>query len=271
MQYWNNIYDNFNPVAFEIFGFSLHWYGLMYAVALISALWLAKVVTKGDKSITEAVLDSYFIWVEIGVILGARLGYILFYANNKSYYFSNPLNIFNPFYNGEFVGIRGMSYHGAMIGFIIATYLFNQKYPKQNIWRLLDVVAICVPFGYIFGRVGNFLNKELIGNVTDLPIGIYVDGVLRHPSQLYEAFIEGLLIFAIIFLYKKSKRFDGELIALYGMLYAFGRGVAEVWRMPDVQLGYIYKNWLSMGQLLSVFMFFAFAGLYLYLAKRQKA
>ncbi|NWF66116.1 MAG: prolipoprotein diacylglyceryl transferase, partial [Campylobacterales bacterium] len=253
MEYWNYIYSNFNPVAFELFNFKVHWYGLMYILALLSALMVAKWIVKKDNlNISETLLDNYFIWVEIGVILGARIGYILFYDPNKAYYLLNPWQMFNPFINGEFVGIRGMSFHGALIGFLLSTILFSKKY-NISFWYLMDLVALSVPLGYVFGRVGNFLNQELIGRETTSSFGIYVDGILRHPSQLYEAFLEGIVIFIIIFLYRKHKKFVGELACLYGMLYGLARFVAEFFREPDFHLGYICCD-LSMGQLLSILM-----------------
>lgn len=272
MNFWNNIYSNFNPVAFELGFISVHWYGIMYVLALLTALGAAKYFVKKDKlPISEKELDSYFIWVEIGVILGARLGYILFYDPYTSYYLTHPWQIFNPFSStGEFIGIRGMSYHGALVGFVLATIGFRYKYKKTNIWLLLDLVALSVPVGYIFGRVGNFLNQELVGRATDVSWGIYVDGVLRHPSQLYEALLEGLVVFLLLYMYKFYKKFDGELIALYGLLYSLARFVAEFWREPDEQLGFVYANWLSMGQLLSSLVIFSSIFLYIFLYKNSK-
>jgi phosphatidylglycerol:prolipoprotein diacylglycerol transferase len=251
MEFWQNIYDRFDPVAFEIFSFNVHWYGIMYVLALLSALFIAKWIVKRDNlPISQDSLDDYFIWVEIGVILGARLGYVMFYSDHTSYYLSNPWQIFNPFMNGEFVGIRGMSYHGALIGFLIASLLYSLK-NRVSLLFLLDLVAISVPIGYVFGRIGNFLNQELVGRATDVDWGIYVYDELRHPSQLYEAFLEGIVVFLIIFAYRKFKRFDGELAMLYGVLYGIARFVAEFWREPDIQLGFIYGDWLTMGQILS--------------------
>lgn len=271
MTFWNNIYDNFNPIAFNFFGISVHWYGIMYVLALLTALGMAKYFVKKDKlPFTEKILDSYFIWVEIGVILGARLGYILFYDPHTMYYITQPWQIFNPFAaDGSFVGIRGISYHGALIGFVVATLGFNYRHKKVNIWSLLDLVAISIPLGYVFGRIGNFLNKELIGTLTESPWGIYVDGVLRHPSQLYEAFLEGIVVFIILYMYRLKKRFEGELIALYALLYSFARFIAEIWREPDVQIGYLYGGWLSMGQLLSFLVIFSGVILYIYLYKKS--
>ncbi|CUU79849.1 prolipoprotein diacylglyceryl transferase [Campylobacter hyointestinalis subsp. hyointestinalis] len=251
---WNLIYSKIDPVAFKLFGLSVHWYGIMYVLALVVALLMAKYFAKKDSlGISNSLLDNYFFWVEIGVILGARLGYILIYDSNTSYYLLHPWQIFNPFANGEFVGIRGMSYHGAVVGFILATLMFCKRY-KQNLWMLLDLVALSVPLGYFFGRIGNFLNQELFGRVTNEPWAIMVAGSLRHPSQLYEAVLEGLVLFVILFIYRKYKKFDGELIAMYAMLYTLARFLCEFFREPDFGIGFVAFG-MSMGQILSICMF----------------
>ncbi|PPB67940.1 prolipoprotein diacylglyceryl transferase [Campylobacter hyointestinalis] len=251
---WNLIYSKIDPVAFKLFGLSVHWYGIMYVLALVVALLMAKYFAKKDSlGISNSLLDNYFFWVEIGVILGARLGYILIYDSNTSYYLLHPWQIFNPFANGEFVGIRGMSYHGAVVGFILATLMFCKRY-KQNLWMLLDLVALSVPLGYFFGRIGNFLNQELFGRVTNEPWAIMVAGSLRHPSQLYEAILEGLVLFVILFIYRKYKKFDGELIAMYAMLYTLARFLCEFFREPDFGIGFVAFG-MSMGQILSICMF----------------
>jgi len=167
------------------------------------------------------------------------------------------------------VGIRGMSYHGAVVGAIIGSWLFHRKHPKV-LSKIADVVALSIPVGYIFGRIGNFLNQELVGRATDEPWGILVNGVLRHPSQLYEAFLEGFVVALILFFYRKYKKFDGELIALYGILYGIMRFIAEFWREPDVQLGYLYGGWLTMGQIQSTIMILIFIAIYIFLWKRAK-
>lgn len=270
MSSWNYIYTHFNPVAFNLGPLAVHWYGIMYALALISALYIAKFFSKRYfKSILPKTLDSYFLWVEIGVILGARIGYIIFYDPNALYYFTNPWQIFNPFANGVFVGIRGMSFHGALIGFLIATWGFSKKH-KKNPWLFLDLVALSVPLAYVFGRVGNFLNQELVGKATEAPWGIYVAGILRHPSQLYEAFLEGIIVFIILLFYRKKQRFTGELIAMYGLFYSLARFVAEFWREPDYQIGYLFKEWISMGQFLSFFVAISSILLYFYLYKKSQ-
>ena len=254
MDYWNHIYQHFNPVAFNLGFISVHWYGIMYVLALLVALLFAKWIIKRDNmGITDETIDNYFIWIEVGIILGARVWYILFYDPNNAQYLLQPWQIFNPFQNGEFVGIRGMSYHGAVVGAIIGSWLFSLKHPNK-LRELMDVVALAVPVGFVFGRIGNFLNQELIGRQTDVSWGIFVDGVLRHPSQLYEALLEGVLVAIIIYLYRKRKAFDGALIGIYGVLYGSTRFIAEFWRRPDPQLGFLYGDWLTMGQLQSLIM-----------------
>lgn len=251
---WSHIYEVFNPVAFHIFSFPVHWYGLMYVLALLTALFIGKYFIKRDSlEIKSKELDNYFVYVEIGVILGARLGYILFYDTQTSYYLTHPWQIFNPFIDGEFVGIRGMSYHGAVIGFLLSTYLYSKKH-RIAFGAIMDLVAISVPLAFVFGRIGNFLNQELIGRQTDVAWGIFVDGVLRHPSQLYEAVLEGFGVFAVVYAYRKFQKFSGELILVYGMSYGIFRAIAEIWRAPDVQIGYICCDAVTFGQVLSLSM-----------------
>jgi len=265
MEWWNNIYNDFNPIAFSLGDINVHWYGIMYALALLSALQMAQYIVKKDKlPITQANLDDYFIWVELGVILGARIGYILFYSPHLDYYLVNPWQMFNPFIDGKFVGISGFSFHGAVIGFIIGSILYSIK-NKTSFWLLMDISVIAIPFGYFFGRVGNFLNQELFGRATDVPWGIYVDGILRHPSQLYEAILEGILIFIILLIARNYKKFDGELTALYGILYGIARVIAEIFREPDFQLGFVCCDIFTMGQILSFIMVISSIIIYLVL------
>ncbi|CAI8194680.1 MAG: Prolipoprotein diacylglyceryl transferase [Arcobacter lacus] len=270
MDYWQNIYSHFDPVAFNLGSISVHWYGIMYALALISAIIIAKWFIKRDKlNIDEKLFDSYILWAEIGVILGARLGYILFYDSHTMYYLTHPWQIFNPFINGVYAGISGMSYHGALIGFVIASYIFCKK-NKVSFWFLADISVLGISAAYVFGRVGNFFNQELIGRATDVPWGIYVGNTLRHPSQLYEAFLEGIVVFAILVYFRKRKTFNGQLALLYGFLYSIMRIIAEIYRQPDIQLGFIYSNWLTMGMLISGIIAVACLGLYIIIEKRKK-
>lgn len=254
MNSWNLIYQNFDRIAFSVFGINIYWYGLAYAGALIIALYAVSYFVKKDKyPLQSKDLEVFFIYAEIGVILGARLGYILIYDPNTMYYLTHPWQIFNPFANGKFVGISGMSYHGAVGGFIIGTYLYARR-TKKSMLLLMDISAIAIPLGYILGRIGNFLNHELLGRETTLPIGILYNGTLRHPSQLYEAFLEGFCVFVILFFIRHRVKFQGELIGIYMLLYSIARFVVEFFREADLQLGYyqIFGFDVSMGQILSL-------------------
>ncbi len=270
MSDWNHIYDTFDPIAFHIFFLPVHWYGMMYVLALLSALSIGKYFIKKDKlDFSGSQLDVYFIYIEIGVILGARLGYILFYDTQTFYYLSHPWQIFNPFQNGEFIGIRGMSYHGAVIGWFIGSYLYSKKH-KVEFGKIMDLVAISVPLAFVFGRIGNFLNQELIGRETDVPWGILVDGTLRHPSQLYEALLEGLGVFLVVLVYKKYQKFSGELVLVYGASYGIFRTIAEIYRAPDVQIGYVCCNTITQGQVMSLAMSLVALILWVYFYTKSK-
>ena len=239
----------------------------MYILALVSGYLLG--IKFGEKlGFDKKTIDEYFIWAEIGVILGARFGYVLFYMPGyQKYYLFHPWEAFNPFVNGKFVGIAGMSYHGAVIGFALATLLFCY-FKKIDFWKILDVVALAVPLAYIFGRLGNFLNERIVGRVTDVPWGVYIDGALRHPIGIYEAFFEGFLTFLIIyFYYKKFYKCKGELIGLYLISYGFFRFLCEFWREPDPQLGFIIGSF-TMGQILSSFMIIF--GIVVFIYRRKK-
>lgn len=267
---WQNIYSDFNPVAFHLGTIAVHWYGIMYALALLSAIFVAKWFIDHDNTpIKSEIFYSYIWWAEIGVILGARLGYVIFYDTHTAYYLTHPWQIFNPFINGVYSGISGMSYHGAVIGFIIASFLFCKK-NRVSFFLLADSAVLGISAGYVFGRIGNFFNQELVGRVTDVPWGIYVGDTLRHPSQLYEAFLEGILIFIILFIVRKYKTFDGQLATLYGMLYSIARIFAELFRQPDIQLGFIYDNWLTMGMLQSILFSLFCAFIYINLSLKNK-
>lgn len=269
MDFWQNIYSHFNPIAFHLGSIAVHWYGIMYAFALLFAIFTAKWLIKHDKlPISNELFDSYIWWVEIGVILGARLGYIIFYDTHTMYYLTHPWQIFNPFIDGVYAGISGMSYHGAIIGFLIASILFCRK-NKVSFWFLADISVIGISAGYVFGRIGNFFNQELIGRVTDVPWGIYVNNTLRHPSQLYEAFLEGILVFIILFLVRKRKSFNGQLAILYGILYSIARIIAEFFRQPDIQIGFLYNGWLTQGMLLSAI--FALLSFFILIYIKRKA
>jgi phosphatidylglycerol:prolipoprotein diacylglycerol transferase len=199
----------------------------------------------------------------MGLIIGARLGYVLFY--NLPFYWQHPLAIVSPFdpMNHEFIGIYGMSYHGGLIGAILASALFAKKY-RVNFWRLANFTTPAIPAGYFFGRLGNFLNGELYGRITSSAWGMYfsnaiaADGFsspqLRHPSQLYEAFLEGFVLFAILWPLRNNPKYEDKLYGLYLCGYASARILAEFFRQPDSQIGFLF-GFMTLGQLISLIMF----------------
>lgn len=258
---WNTIYSHFDPVAFSVFGVNVHWYGIAYVCALVFALFVAHFFIAKFPArfpISKQLLDSYFLWAELGVIVGARIGYVAIYDPDRFWYLANPLEIFSPFDSrGEFVGIRGMSFHGGVIGFLLASVIFV-RIKKIALLPLMDLVAISVPLAYVFGRVGNFLNQELFGRIVPAEdsigqvIGIVINGTLRYPSQLLEALLEGVVVFIIVMLCARVKALKGALIGVYGVSYGLMRFIAEYWREPDPQLGLFGQilGGLSMGQIL---------------------
>jgi phosphatidylglycerol:prolipoprotein diacylglycerol transferase len=196
----------------------------------------------------------------IGVIIGGRFGYALFY--NFGYYFQHPLEIILPFdfsHGIKFVGLSGMSYHGGLIGIVIASIFFCRKY-KIKFWHFVDLLIPAVPLGYTFGRIGNFINGELYGRITTVPWGMYFpldpSQNLRHASQLYEALFEGIVLFILLWLIRKKKMFDGFLIGIYICGYGFVRFFIEFFREPDAQLGFVL-GFNTMGQVLCILMMLA--------------
>ena len=205
--------------------------------------------------------DDYLTYLILGIILGGRLGYILFY--NLSYYLQNPFDILK-------IWQGGMSFHGGLIGVIIVTIWFGKK-NKQNPFFYLDIVSIVAPIGIFFGRIANFINSELYGLETNLPWGvkfIQIDNISRHPSQLYEAFFEGIILFLILIFYKKKGflKIPGLISSLFLIFYSIFRFIIEFFRVPDEHLGYLFLN-LTMGQLISLI--FLLGGSYLLIIKYE--
>lgn len=259
--WWQNLPVNFDPVAFSIGPLDVRWYGLMYIVAFVIVYILVHYRIKHEKltglpakSELKILVDDMLTWALIGVLVGGRFGYVLFY--NFSGFLRNPLTIIWPFDQaGNFIGIAGMSFHGGLLGVAVAAILFCRA-KKLNLWRFAELFMPAIPLGYTFGRIGNWLNGELWGRTTDSAIGQYFAQApgegLRHPSQLYEAFGEGLLLFLILWpLRNKFKPgvITGMFIAGYGLV----RFAIEYFREPDAHLGFIFAQ-LSMGQILSLLM-----------------
>ena len=250
--------NNFDPVAFSLFSLEFRWYSLAYIFGILAGWVLAKRIFIKDDNLKEK-FDDYITFIILGIIIGGRLGYVIFY--NLDYYLVNPVEIFK-IWNG------GMSFHGGLLGVIVMSIWFAKKH-SHNSYIYLDIVSLVAPVGIFFGRIANFINSELYGKETTLPWGVKfekIDEIYRHPSQLYEAFFEGLLLFFIlIYFYKRaSAKNPGFISGIFLIFYSTFRFLIEFLRIPDEHLGYVLFN-LSMGQILcSVFFVF---GSYLTLKK----
>ena len=254
--------NNFDPVAFQILSLEIRWYSLAYISGIVLGWAYCKKKLIKDPHILS-LFDDFITYLIIGVILGGRLGYALFY--NLKYYLENPLEILMV-WNG------GMSFHGGLIGVIVASQLFSSKH-KVNQFIFLDLVALSAPIGIFFGRIANFINSELIGRATDLPWSvqfILIDNIKRHPSQLYEAFFEGIILFLLLrhFSDKNYSKNPGKISALFLIFYSLFRFFVEFFRTPDPQIGYLVLN-LTLGQLISV-LFLVTGALLFYLKSNEK-
>lgn len=203
----------------------------------------------------QNLIFDFLLYSFIAALLGGRIGYVLLY--NFSYFWAHPLAIISPYdiASGQYVGLYGMSYHGALLGVILAIAYFC-KNNRLSFWRWADFIAPAIPAGYFFGRVGNFLNGELYGRITTSPLGMYFaqdPTTLRHPSQLYEAFGEGILLFVILWTLRNKKFKPGTLSLLYIMGYGIVRFFLEFFRQPDPQVGFLL-NYFTLGQILCVAM-----------------
>jgi phosphatidylglycerol---prolipoprotein diacylglyceryl transferase len=268
--WWQHLPQHISPVIFQIGSFKLQYYGLMYIVAFGITYGLVTYRLKHEENrfqISRQQVNDFTTVIILGLMVGARLGYVLFY--NLSYFIQHPLEIFLPFEfsNGiTFTGISGMSYHGGVIGILIAGWLFTRKH-TINLRDMADLFVPGIPLGYTFGRLGNFINGELYGRVTSAPIGMFFPlapgNAPRHPSQLYEAFSEGLFLFAVMWSIRKVKAPKGAMLAFYLIGYGLVRFVIEFYREPDVQLGFVV-GFFTMGQILCASMIAAGGALFFY-------
>ena len=246
--------NNFDPVALQIFSLEIRWYSLAYIFGILIGWFLSKKIFISDIELKEK-FDDYITYLILGIIIGGRLGYVFFY--NINYYSNNLIEIFK-------IWQGGMSFHGGLIGIILVSIWFAKK-NNQNVFKYLDVISLVAPIGIFFGRAANFINSELYGIETNLPWGVKflkVDNLYRHPSQLYEAFFEGIILFIVLYVFK-SKGFmkkPGVISGLFLILYSIFRFIIEFFRVPDEQLGYLLFD-LTMGQLMSII--FLLAGFYL--------
>jgi len=253
--------NNFDPVAFEVFSLEIRWYSLAYIFGIVLGWIYCKKKLIKDPIVLD-LFDDFITYLIIGIILGGRIGYALFY--NFSYYINNPLEILMV-WNG------GMSFHGGLIGVILSCVIFGKKH-KINSFIFLDLVALSAPIGIFFGRIANFINSELYGRATDLPWGVQfvlIDNIKRHPSQIYEAFFEGIILFFILnYLFRRKYIVTpGKLSALFLIFYSLFRYSLEFFRVPDPQIGFQFLN-STLGQIISL-LFFVIGVLLFYLKKNE--
>ncbi len=240
--------NNFDPVAFEFFSLKIRWYSLSYIFGIILAwYYIKKLLIKNSEY--SKLIDDLISYLIIGIIIGGRLGYVIFY--NLDYFIKYPLEVL-MIWNG------GMSFHGGALGIIISTYIFSKKF-KINTFYFLDLIALSAPIGIFLGRIANFINSELYGRETNFFLSVIfekIDNIPRHPSQIYEAFFEGIILFLLLnFFYKKYINIrPGIISALFLIFYSLFRFMIEFTREPDPHLGFQFME-LSRGQIISVIFF----------------
>jgi phosphatidylglycerol---prolipoprotein diacylglyceryl transferase len=254
-------HPNIDPVALSLGPISVHWYGLMYVAAFVQFLWLSKLRARKHAWLgwSAEEVDDVLFYGFIGVIVGGRLGEVILYQ--LPHHLANPLDIFK-------IWQGGMSFHGGFIGVLVGMWLYARK-SKRTFWQVTDFIAPQVPLGYAFGRVGNFINQELIGRPTDVAWGVVFpklnDGIARHPSQLYHALLDGVLLFVVLWFYSASPRPVKRISALFLIGYGLTRSFVEFFRTPDfsVQLAGVP---ITSGQLYSIPMILV--GIYLWMTAR---
>ena len=240
------IYPNIDPIAFTLGPVEVRWYGLMYLVAFLSAWLIMTLQAKRlNQGWTSTHISDLVFYGALGVILGGRLGYILFY--DFAAFIDNPIRLFH-------IWQGGMSFHGGLIGVIVALWLYGRSIDR-SFFQVMDFIAPAVPIGLGAGRIGNFLNSELWGRVSDVPWAmVFPNGgpLPRHPSMLYEALLEGLVLFIILWIYAAKPRPTMAISGLFLILYGAFRSLVEFFREPDMHIGFIAFDWLTLGQLLSL-------------------
>ena len=257
-------FPNINPTAFDLFGFEIKWYGISYAVSLMLALIFCKTLSRKYKMLKGKIFDDILLWATLGILVGGRIGYVLFY--NFYYYIDNPKYIL--------IGIRdgGMSFHGGIIGVTLACFYFS-RLRKVSFLSVMDIIACAAPIGLFLGRIANFINSELWGKETNFFLGIiFPNGGEnpRHPTQLYEAFLEGIVLFFLVnFFYKYKSAFPGYTSGIFLIFYGIFRILIEFFREPDRHIGYIIEPFITTGIILCLPMV-ALGSVLLYLNDRNR-
>ncbi|MBL8199487.1 MAG: prolipoprotein diacylglyceryl transferase [Chromatiales bacterium] len=252
------LYPEFDPVALRIGPLAVRWYGITYLVGFAAAWYLGRRrAARADSPITPLQVDDLIFYAALGIILGGRIGYMLFYGFDQL--LDNPLNIFR-------IWEGGMSFHGGFLGVLLAMWLYARRLGR-GFFQLMDFVAPLVPIGLGAGRIGNFINGELWGAPTTVPWAFIVDGEARHPSQLYEAGLEGLALFLILWVYSARPRPVMAVSALFLIGYGVFRFAVEFVRLPDAHMGYLAFGWVTMGQVLTLPML-VFGGILWWVAHR---
>jgi|TARA_B000000609_G_C24148320_1_gene335638 phosphatidylglycerol:prolipoprotein diacylglycerol transferase len=252
--------NNFDPVAIQIFSIEIRWYSLAYIIGILLGWILSKRFFISNVELKEK-FDDFLTFVILGIIIGGRLGYVILY--NPNYYLDNLIDIFK-------IWEGGMSFHGGLIGVVLASIYFAKK-NNQNFFIYLDVISIVAPIGIFFGRIANFINSELYGTETNLPWAVQfikIDNLYRHPTQLYEAIFEGLILFLIL-IYLRNKglmKITGLMSGIFLICYSIFRFMIEFLRVPDEQIGYLIFN-LTMGQIISCIFFLI--GIYLTIVRYE--
>ena len=252
--------NNFDPVAIQIFSIEIRWYSLAYIIGILLGWILSKRFFIANVELKEK-FDDFLTFVILGIIIGGRLGYVILY--NPNYYLDNLIDIFK-------IWEGGMSFHGGLIGVVLASIYFAKK-NNQNFFIYLDVISIVAPIGIFFGRIANFINSELYGTETNLPWAVQfikIDNLYRHPTQLYEAIFEGLILFLIL-IYLRNKglmKITGLMSGIFLICYSIFRFIIEFLRVPDEQIGYLLFN-LTMGQIISCIFFLI--GIYLTIVRYE--
>ncbi|MEM7431980.1 MAG: prolipoprotein diacylglyceryl transferase [Pseudomonadota bacterium] len=237
-------YPEIDEVIFSIGPLAIRWYGLMYVIGFFVAWWLARRRAIQPWSFVKPKeVDDLIFYAMLGVILGGRIGYALFYGTDQL--LSDPLYLFK-------INEGGMSFHGGLAGVMIAMWWFARRRLGIRAWAVIDFVAPLVPWGLFFGRIGNFINGELWGKPTDLPWGFQVDGVVRHPTMLYEALLEGPVLFLILWVFSSRERPVMSVSGLFLAGYGVFRFMVEFVRLPDAHIGYLAGGWLTMGMILTI-------------------